>query len=140
MDWDALAASIANGLATAGETYTLTEDIVVSTVLGLGAEFTRRLQAFDFTRQNPKLVCVSTGEDGATLEDAILMTFLNLTGFDIALFVPTGYRSVERFMAENLPIEHQVGPYMYDLTVPKLDALPGEKGPTWLGRLFGRGN
>lgn len=115
------------------------EYTVVATVLGLGAEVTRRLQAFDFTRRNPKLVCVSAGEDGATLEDAILMTFLNLTGFDVALFVPTGYRSVERFMADNLPVEHQAGPYVYDRAVPDLNALPGEKGPTWLGRLFGRG-
>lgn len=116
------------------------EYTAVAAVLGMGPELTRRLQAFDFTKKNPKLVCVSAGEDAATPEDACLLTFLNLAGFDIALFVPTGYRSAERFMADNLPVEHQLGEYVYDQRVPDLDALPGPKGPSLLDRLFRRNN
>jgi len=115
-----------------------TEYTVVATVLGLGKEVLRRLQAFDFTRANPKVVCVHTREQGATLQDAITLCFLNLVGFDVALFVPTGYQTVERFMADNLPVEHRTGDFVYDLEVPDLDALPAPRGPSWINRLLNR--
>ena len=116
------------------------EYAVVATVLNMDKALVRMLQSFDFTQRNPKLVCVAAGEGGATLEDAILTTFLNLAGFDIALFVPTGYQTVERFLNDNYPVEHQAGEYMYDLTVPDFKTLPPPKGRSWLDNLFKRGN
>ena len=115
-----------------------TEYTVLATALGMGKALLRKLQAFDFTRRNPKLVCVDTREDGATLQDAILLTLLNLVGFDVALFVPTGYQTIERFLADNLPEEHQIGEYVYDLTAPSLEAMPQAKPAGWLGRLLRR--
>jgi hypothetical protein len=117
-----------------------TEYTVLATALGMGKGLLRMLQAFDFTRKNPKVVCVDAKEDGATLQDAILLTLLNLVGFDVALFVPTGYRTIERFMADNLPVEHQIGEYIYDLTAPELDAMPQARRSGWLDRLFRREN
>ena len=118
-----------------------TEYNVVATVMSMDKTLVRMLQGFDFTRENPKLVCVSTDERGATLEDAILLTFLNLAGFDVVLFVPTGYQSIERYLNDNLPVTHQVGVYLYDLDVPNLDALPQppQKGHSWLKNLWKRG-
>ena len=118
-----------------------TEYTVVATVMSMDKTLVRMLQGFDFTRENPKLVCVSTDERGATLEDAILLTFLNLAGFDVVLFVPTGYQSIERYLNDNLPVTHQVGEYLYDLDVPNLDALsqPPQKGHSWLKNLWKRG-
>ena len=115
-----------------------TEYTVLATALAMGKELLRLLQAFDFTRKNPKVVCVDCKEGGATLQDAIMLTLLNLVGFDVALFVPTGYQTIERFMADNLPVEHQVGQYIYDLTTPSLDAMPQAKPSGWLDRLFRR--
>ena len=115
-----------------------TEYTVLATALGMGKALLRMLQAFDFTRKNPKVVCVDAREDGATLQDAILLTLLNLVGFDVALFVPTGYQTVERFLADNLPVEHQIGEYLYDLTPPALEAMPQAKPSGWLDRLFRR--
>ena len=115
-----------------------TEYTVLATALGMGKTLLRLLQAFDFTRRSPKVVCVDCRENGATLQDAILLTLLNLVGFDIALFVPTGYQTIERFLADNLPVEHQIGEYIYDLTTPSLDAMPQERSSSWLERLFRR--
>ena len=115
-----------------------TEYTVLATALGMGKELLRLLQAFDFTRKSPKLVAVDAKEGGACLQDAILLTLLNLLGFDVALFVPTGYRTVERYLADNLPVEHQIGDYLYDLTSPGLDALPQAKPAGLLDRLFRR--
>jgi len=115
-----------------------TEYTVLATALGMGKALLRMLQAFDFTRKNPKVVCVDAREDGATLQDAILLTLLNLLGFDVVLFVPTGYQTVERFLTDNLPVEHQIGEYIYDLTTPELDAMPQARPSGWIDRLFRR--
>ena len=116
------------------------EYTVVATVLNMDKQLVRMLQSFDFTRRNPKAVCVAADEGGASLEDAILLTFLNLVGFDVALFVPTGYQTVERYLNDNLPVEHQAGEYMYELRVPELEAMPKPRKRTWLDNLFKRGN
>ena len=117
-----------------------TEYTVAATVLNMDKGLVRMLQSFDFARKNPKLVCVSTDDRGASLEDAILLTFLNLVGFDIVLFVPTGYQTVERYLNDNYPVEHQAGDYLYDLAVPDFNALPQPKGRSWLDNLLKRGN
>lgn len=116
-----------------------TEYTVAATVLSLDKGLMRQLQSFDFTRRNPKLLCVNAGERGGSLEDAIMITFLNLVGFDIAMFVPTGYQVIEQYLNDNFPVEHQLGEYMYDLQVPDLTAPPQQKGFAWFNNLFGRG-
>jgi len=117
-----------------------TEYAVVATILNLDKGLIRALQSFDFTWRNPKAVCVAANDGGASLEDAILLTFLNLVGFDVALFLPTGYQTVERWLNDDLPVEHQAGEYMYELKMPDLDALPRPRKRGWLDNLFKRGN
>lgn len=105
-----------------------TEYTVVSTVLSLPPQMQQLLQSFDFTRRNPKVVCVHNGDSQATLEDAILLTFLSLAGFDIVLFAPTGYQAVENFLAGRLPVVHEAGPYHFDYKVPDFSTLPKKGG------------
>ena len=116
-----------------------TEYTVLATVLNMNRDIVRRLQSFDFTKKNPKMVVLCTGEQPCSLEDAILMTFLNLVGFDIALFVPTGYQTIERYLNGNYPVEHQIGEYVYDLQVPDFNALTPVKR-SWLENILKRGN
>lgn len=85
------------------------------------------------------MVVLCTGEQPCSLEDAILMTFLNLVGFDIALFVPTGYQTIERYLNGNYPVEHQIGEYVYDLQVPDFNTLTPVKR-SWLENILKRGN
>ena len=116
-----------------------TEYTVLSTVLNLKKELVRLIQAFDFTKKNPKVVVIHTKDQSPSLEDAILLTFLNKLGFDILLFVPTGYQTIERYLNDCFPVEHQIGGYMYDLTVPDFNTLPQPKGHSWLNNLLRRG-
>ena len=117
-----------------------TEYAVLSAVLGLPKEITRLIQAFDFAKRNPKLVCVHTEEREGTLEDAILLTFLSLVGFDAVIFTPTGYQSIERFLTARHPVEHQVGPYRFGVQMPDLSSLPPvKKGLQWVSNLLKRG-
>ena len=74
-----------------------TEYTIIAVVLNLNKEIIRLIQKFDFTRKNPKLIYINTTESIISLEDSILTAFLNLVGFDVVFFVPTGYQSVEKF-------------------------------------------
>lgn len=114
-----------------------TEYTIVSTILGLPKDLLRRIQNFDFTKKNPKLIIISTTEETLSLEDSILVAFLNLVGFDILFFVPTGYQSIEKYFQKPFVNEHQLGPYRYDLQVPDFRTLH-EGGKSSIRKLFGR--
>lgn len=115
-----------------------TEYTIVSAALNLDKAIVRLIQKFDFTKKNPKLIYINTTETMNSLEDSIVAAFLNLVGFDIVFFVPTGYQTVENHYNQKLMEEHQIGEYMYDLIPPDFAAIPIEKRPSWREKLFKR--
>ena len=118
-----------------------TEYTIIATILNLDKKIIRMIQGFDFTKKNPKLIYVDTTEQTISLEDSILIAFLNLIGFDIVFFVPTGYQIESHFFNRNLMEEHQIGEYVYDLRVPHLEAGMANKNHlSWRDRIFKRGN
>lgn len=116
-----------------------TEYTIVASVLNLQKDILRMIQKFDFTKKNPKLIYINTGESIISLEDAILAAFLNLVGFDVAFFVPTGYQNVEKHFNRQLMEEHQIGEYVYDLQVPNLASISSGTRPSWREKIFKRG-
>ena len=118
-----------------------TEYTVIAQLLNLPMEIVRMIQKFDFTKKNPKLIYINTGETVISLEDSIVVAFLNLIGFDVIFFVPTGYQSVENHFTKKLMEEHQIGQYQYDMQVPDLNSIPlHNTRPTWRDKIFKRGN
>ena len=119
------------------------EYAIVATVLNLGKDISRRLQNFDFTKKNPKLLYVNAEERMYSLEDAIMAAFLNLAGFDVVFFVPTGYQCVEQFYNANAMETHQIGQYVYDMQIPDLSLPVEEPEESWiiskLNNMFKRG-
>ena len=107
------------------------EYLVISTILNINKDLQRMIQQFDFTKKNPKLLIINTRESMASQEDAILFTFLHLIGFDIAIFVPTGYQSIERWLGRDNMDEHQIGEYMYDLAIPDFHSISTRTRPSW---------
>lgn len=116
-----------------------TEYTIVATVLNMKKELLRMIQKFDFTKTNPKLVYINVTEENISLEDTILTVFLNLLGFDIVFFVPTGYQTVEKYLNQKQMDEHQIGGYLYDLRIPDFNALPSTKPMSWKDKIFRRG-
>lgn len=111
---------------------------MLSVLMNLDKELLRLLQNFDFTREIPKFLVVDVTETVFTLEECILLAFLNLVGFDVAVFTPTGYRNLEKHLRPDSFDSLTVGTYEFDLTVPDLHSRPtGGGGGGWLGRLFG---
>ncbi|MDO4261177.1 MAG: YceG family protein [Eubacteriales bacterium] len=117
-----------------------TEYTIVSVVLNMNKDILRLLQRFDFTKKNPKLIYINTAEQIISVEDSILAAFLNLAGFDVAFFVPTGYQSVEKYFAGDVMEEHQIGEYEYDLQVPDFRNVSSGARLSWGERIFKRGN
>ena len=117
-----------------------TEFLILSAALALPKEMTRLLQAYDFTKTNPKLLIVHDEEREGSLEDAVLFAYLSLLGFDVVLFVPTGYQTIERYLAGRKMIQHELGPYRFGVKLPDLNTLPPlKKGLQWLTDLWKRG-
>ena len=117
-----------------------TEYTIISTVLNLNKDILRLIQNFDFTKKNPKIVFINTGEKTYSLEDAIVTAFLNLIGFDIIFFVPTGYKGIELYFNECEPEEHQIGEYMYDLPVPDFNRISSASNRSFMDIIFKRGS
>lgn len=117
-----------------------TEYTIISVVLNLEKEIVRLLQRFDFTKKNPKLIYIHTTETLISLEDSILTAFLNLAGFDVVFFVPTGYQSIEKHFNRIIMEEHQIGEYLYDLQVPSFKAAPSNTRRSWREIIFKRGS
>jgi hypothetical protein len=122
-----------------GTFQTGTEYTIISTALNLDKKLLRMIQKFDFTKEIPKLVFVNTGEQVYSLEDSILTAYLNLLGFDIALFVPTGYQVMERFFTKPFFVEQQAGEYMYDLRAPDWNRISETQRRSLSDLLFRRG-
>jgi hypothetical protein len=114
------------------------EYTIVSVALNLPKEVVRLLQKFDFTKKNPKLIYVMTSEVLMSAEDSIYVMFLNLLGFDVLFFVPTGY-NIENHFNKRLMEEHQIGDYVYDLQVPDWAAVPLTARKSWRDIIFKRG-
>ncbi len=116
------------------------EYTIIATVLNMKMEIVRRIQGFDFTKKNPKLIYINTTEHMISLEDSILAAFLNLAGFDVLFFVPTGYQSIEKYFNQKIMEEHQIGDYLYDLRVPDFGRISLNIRQSWRERIFKRGN
>ena len=112
------------------------EYTIVAEALNFNQHLLRKMQDFDFTRKNPKIVYINTTETPIPVEDSIAIALLNLIGFDVVFFVPTGYRSVENNYTFTPFCEHQTGDYMYDLGIPDFSLI---KRSILKDLIFGRG-
>lgn len=118
------------------------DETVVATLLNLNRYILKLIQNFDFTKTIPKMVVIDTTEAMFSLADCILITFLNLVGFDIVVFTPTGYRNLEKYIRPEAYESYTIGDYCYNLAVPQLQIPPEgepkrEKG--LFQKIFGKG-
>lgn len=114
---------------------------IISTILNLDSidkEIIRKLQNFDFTKKNPKILYINTGDTSISPEMAIVMEFLSMAGFDVLFMIPTGYYNVENHYSRSIISEHQVGEYLYDLKSPDFSHISSGSRQPWHKKLFGR--
>ena len=95
------------------------------------------LQQFDFTKTIPKIIVIDTDETMADITDCIYLLFLNLVGFDILIFTPTGYRNIENYIKEDVFENHIIGEYIFNVRLPHLYTNLKEKNsPGFFSRFF----
>lgn len=116
-----------------------TDFMIVASALSLSMPIQRLIQQFDFTQKNPKIIVLNTGETTGSIQDAIQLAFLNLIGFDVLFFIPSGYQCVERWYQSDIIAEHDLGNYQYHLTVPDFETLTENNKQSWFNK-FKRNN
>ncbi|SFB10732.1 Putative component of 'biosynthetic module' [Acetitomaculum ruminis DSM 5522] len=116
-----------------------TEYTIISLGLSLDKELMRMLQNFDFTKKSPKIVALCTSEQVCTLEDSIILALAHYLGFDIVIFVPTGYQVIGKFFNKPLFMEHQTGEYVYDLVAPDFRPNSKQHRGSFIDKIFKRG-
>lgn len=76
----------------------------------------RLIQTYDLTKVNPKIVMVLTGARKLDKKEELMLNYMHRIGFDVLLFVPTGYSIVsENFLRSGLQ-KIDLGNYRFDLT------------------------
>lgn len=113
---------------------------IVSVFLNLDKQTVRMIQKYDFTKEIPKVILVHTTETMCSLEDCIYIAFLSLVGFDILIYSPTGYQTMDKYYTPELMAHHIIGEYIFDLTVPDLKRYANQQSKgSLLDRVFGKG-
>jgi hypothetical protein len=112
--------------------------LVLTAGLNIPNNLLQILQKFDFTKDIPKIVIVSSGKQTFAVFECILLVLFNLIGFDIIIYTPTGYKNLESFIRPEAFEEFTLGNYKYDfipqsLKIPK--EIPQEK-TSFFGRIF----
>lgn len=88
-----------------------TENIIFNMWLKLSqnTKLISMLRNFDFTKENPKVVYTWFEKAKVPQLDVILLHYLNLLGFDVLIFVPTGYNVLDAFVNKQTFVEYQTG-------------------------------
>lgn len=93
------------------------ENTLLPVFFNLPKQVVNAIQKFDFTKTNPKIFYINTTENILTLEQTVLLQYLSFLGFDILIYVPTGYNVIEKHFEKKLFAEYQVGEYLYNLSL-----------------------
>ena len=91
----------------------------------------------NYKHQAPKILVANSNESTGSLQDAVQFLLLNMIGFDILIFAPTGYQCVEQWYTKPFVDDHVQGDYQYNYTVPNFNTLePPKQG--FFSRLLGK--
>lgn len=112
-------------------------DKIINVIMSLDRHIINMIQAFDFTKINPKLIITQEGTNIISAELAIIAAFLHLVGFDILVFIPTKYRGIEEHIDGRIIQQIELSNANYNN--PYKDSLnhkEKEKNEGLLGKLF----
>jgi hypothetical protein len=112
---------------------------IIHVGLNLDKNILHLYQKFDFTKDIPKFVIIDSIEDTFSKVECIQLVLLNLLGFDILIYTPTGYRNLETFVDDSAFESYIQGEYKYKLSLPRFkipNKIPEPKTKGLFDRLF----
>ena len=112
---------------------------ILMTILNLDKNMLQLIQQYDYPSKVPKLLIYDNNENIFSDEDSIVLCFLNLFGFDITIFTPTGYNNVEGRIKEKFYDIHRLEGVNFNLPLPNSNdekRYTKEKGKGFLSNIF----
>ena len=118
---------------------------ILMTVITMDSQLLRLIEAFDYTKEVPKILLYSGGRDNLSEEDSILLAFFHLVGADIAVFTPTSYLNVEQWIRGDYIATHQLPSVQFDMPFKEKNLSAEAKGfwsrfKKWFENLMGTPN
>lgn len=102
--------------------FKITDEIkfkVLNVILNLDEKYLNLIQTFDYSFETPKVVIFDNNKNLFSQEDSIVLAFLHLIGFDIAVFTPTGYNNLEKYINDLYFDTHKLEDVNYNLKLSK---------------------
>lgn len=110
-------------------------DTVLNVGLNLSTKIQQKIQAYDYTKEAPKFILYANDEKLLSIRDCILITLLHLCGWDILIFIPTGYNIFGSCFKNKFIQQYTIGELKFDINFKNLGkSVPEKKG--FFSRLF----
>jgi hypothetical protein len=99
-------------------------DTVLNIGLNLNPNLLQYIQWFEFYTYNPNLILTLLDTRTLNISDFIILSLLQSLGFDVLIFVPTCYSSIEQLAGQHFIYEsHIIGEANYNINVDSLVIL-----------------
>lgn len=96
-------------------------DTVLNVGLNMSMDVINNVQWFEFYTYNPNVVVVLTDVNMPSLEDFILLAIIQRLGWDVLVFVPTSYNSIEGYIGDKFNYgTNIIGEAIYDINTEQL--------------------
>ena len=83
----------------------------------------KKLNEFDFTKRNPKVIFITTKNRLLTASEVIYLVLLYYIGFDVLIFAPNGISNIEYLHNKNIIQVHELGEYDGNTKIPIFNLL-----------------
>lgn len=83
----------------------------------------KKLNEFDFTKRNPKVIFITTKNRLLTASEVIYLVLLYYIGFDVLIFAPNGISNIEYLLNKNIIQVHELGEYDGNAKIPIFNLL-----------------
>lgn len=111
---------------------------VLYILLNMSQEVLQLIHTFDFTCDIPKVVIFNSDSMSLSFEECTLIMFLKSIGFDIAVYVPTGYKIIEQYIDSKLFNTMVIGKYNFSLSINDIEnASVAKPKKSFFSSLFG---
>ena len=83
----------------------------------------KKINEFDFTKRNPKVIFITTKHRLLTASEVIYLVLLYYIGFDVLIFAPNGVSNIEYLLNKNIIQVHELGEYVENVRIPFFNLL-----------------
>jgi hypothetical protein len=101
-------------------------DLVLNAALNMNELVLQIIQWFEFYTENPNIILLIPKASNMELSEMVMLTLLHELGFDILIFVPTCYNTIENMVAEEFNYDsHFLGEARYDIDIEVITVKEG---------------